>query len=65
MPLDAFLHDFLVLLVIYNAKKVKKIGGLNRLLTGVGHDGTDYKDGISLSAELELTASESSHAAAV
>ena len=55
-----FIHDFILLLLVYNAKGIKKVGGLNRLLTGKGgDDGKEYHDGISLAVELERCRTES------
>ena len=47
-------HDFLLLLLLYNNRYLKKHGGLVRALTGVGEDGTTYGDKVNLAIELEL-----------
>ena len=47
--------DHILLLCLYREQFAKGIGGLCRMMTGVGSDGAKYKDGITLAAELELS----------
>ena len=47
-------HDFLLLLLLYNDRYMKKHGGLVRALTGTGTDGTVYDDDANLAMELDL-----------
>ena len=47
-------HDFVLLLLLYNNRYMKKHGGLVRALTGTGEDGTKYPDEVNLAIELEL-----------
>ena len=51
-------HDFVLLLLLYNNRYLKKHGDLVRALTGTGKDGTNYSDDVNLAAELELTPDE-------
>ena len=52
-------HDFLLLLLLYNNRYLKKHGGLVRALTGTGEDGTKYDDPVNLAMELELDEGQS------
>lgn len=51
--------DFILLLAVYNSKWAKTRGGLSRMLTGIGADGTVHKDGATLAVELKLPESDS------
>ena len=46
--------DHLLLLAVYHSRYAKKNGGLARLLTGIGADGTQYSDPNNLACELDL-----------
>ena len=47
-------HDHMLLLALYNSRYSKKNGGLVRMLTGIGVDGTQHEDGVTFSGELAL-----------
>jgi len=47
--------DHILMLCLYREQFAKGMGGLCRMLTGTGSDGTKYRDGITLAAELELS----------
>ena len=51
-------HDFVLMLLLYNNRFMKKHGDLVRALTGTGVDGTKYDDNVNLAMELELTETE-------
>ena len=46
--------DHILLLLLYNSRYSKANGGLSRLLTGIGSDGTKYDDTTNLAAEIRL-----------
>ena len=50
--------DFILLLALWASHYAKQNGGMVRMLTGIGMDGKDYKDGMNVAAELELPADD-------
>ena len=46
--------DHMLMLALYNSRYAKANGGLSRILTGVGADGTKYDDGCTFADELAL-----------
>ena len=45
-------QDFILLAALWRVKHVAQTGGVVRVLTGIGQDGTDYKDSPTLASEL-------------
>ena len=46
--------DHILLLALYNSRYAKANGGLSRMLTGIGADGTQYDDSCTFAGELAL-----------